>query len=910
MKRIIPYFLCVSLLYNFVEPDIVWNNTYTAEPNAQNSFTDIINLPNGHIGVLGYSKNGKSQVPFFMIIDGVSGKEISIKKIPTEGEPKLNSFTVTDDGFLILVGSSVVRKSKEVELGWLVKLTLDGDWVDSKTIPIEEGQFRFEKIISLSSGENLLLATCDKAMDGSRWLGKVTDELNTEQLNIIGNQSIEEVVDVKVLRGDKILIGANSKKSKSSKSDNVLIYHISNPRSPITHETPLLTNNSTRLSFISANPKGSVFMGGSTWKGGLKNGFTTSLNEPNKSKNEQIFERRLETEITSGYQLNGQTLHIEQSIDGRYINQQLLKNGAPIKDFSDAKKNFFDIQKILKTYHGTYILAGTDNHSGKIRLLNLKLKEEELLEKSIADSELKIEIKEAFLKDRNKNNVLSSGENGTLKLKLKNLGGNDIDGKIRITNASELKNLHFPTKVVYMDYLGGNGDSCFISVPIRGAEKLLKSKELVKMELQVDGYKSFPINLEVETGFEKENLMKQGFLATWQYPDIGVNPLRKFDSAGKSDSIKVTILCTSPIDKSDVTVINSGTPLVDDKAIDKANLIEIKRQSGNYRYDFFYNISQLTPGENIIQVKVKDYLSESIVYTYDPRDLPNLHLLAIGPAYGKNDLKQNRNDAIDFESLIRNNVNTNLFKNIRTTVLVDSVNTTKDEIETEFNKLANQFKHGFIKPKDHLMIFYSGHGTQIGNKFFLVPSNYKKEFAAAKSVDYANLLEAFVNEIGCNKVLFIDACLSGMASDGLASKDLSDETISKFLFEASKVANGTITFTSCSATEDSYEHEDWKNGAFTEALIEGLTGGTKDLKSDIGFVEKNSFGKEYLDKKTGKPEKVGAGDNIISVRELNKFLEKRVPRLVISKDKNRKQNPSLISKTKHYSFPIFTVIKK
>ena len=57
--------IILFLLYGFVEPEIVWENTFKMEANSDSYLTDVINLPNGQLAVLGHSKDGKSQIPFF-----------------------------------------------------------------------------------------------------------------------------------------------------------------------------------------------------------------------------------------------------------------------------------------------------------------------------------------------------------------------------------------------------------------------------------------------------------------------------------------------------------------------------------------------------------------------------------------------------------------------------------------------------------------------------------------------------------------------------------------------------------------------------------------------------------------------------------------------------------------------------
>ena len=71
-----------------------------------------------------------------------------------------------------------------------------------------------------------------------------------------------------------------------------------------------------------------------------------------------------------------------------------------------------------------------------------------------------------------------------------------------------------------------------------------------------------------------------------------------------------------------------------------------------------------------------------------------------------------------------------------------------------------------------------------------------------------------LDKIKCHKLVFIDACHSGAAKGSKGTID------AESLLKLSRAAVGTTTITSCRSDEQSYEDNDWENGAFTEALME------------------------------------------------------------------------------------------
>jgi len=117
-----------------------------------------------------------------------------------------------------------------------------------------------------------------------------------------------------------------------------------------------------------------------------------------------------------------------------------------------------------------------------------------------------------------------------------------------------------------------------------------------------------------------------------------------------------------------------------------------------------------------------------------------------------------------------------------------------------------------------------------------------------------------LKEINCKKLVFVDACHSG-AGEKFNIADLNYE-----IEKLNKITTGLTTFVSSQGDELSYEDSAWKNGAFTEAIIKGLSEGEADLD------------KNY----------------IVTVNELSSYLTAEVPRMVLDK-KGKPQNPKLLS---------------
>lgn len=201
-----------------------------------------------------------------------------------------------------------------------------------------------------------------------------------------------------------------------------------------------------------------------------------------------------------------------------------------------------------------------------------------------------------------------------------------------------------------------------------------------------------------------------------------------------------------------------------------------------------------------------------------PEPKPTLYLLAVGVStYEKyKPLTYAHQDAEDFAAAMRKQQGL-LYEQVSLRTLPNA-EATRVEIIDGLEWLIRT-----PTSRDIAMVFFAGHGlSDERGKYYFLPYDFDLTRRLATGVKQSDLTEA-LRAIPARKVLFfVDSCHAGGASDthfrGAASADIDG------LVNALKTASGVIIFASSTGTQLSQEHKDWENGAFTEALLEGLAG--------------------------------------------------------------------------------------
>ena len=153
------------------------------------------------------------------------------------------------------------------------------------------------------------------------------------------------------------------------------------------------------------------------------------------------------------------------------------------------------------------------------------------------------------------------------------------------------------------------------------------------------------------------------------------------------------------------------------------------------------------------------------------------------------------------------------------------------------------------------VVFLSGHGvTDPTGDYYYVANNTKIENVAGMSLPTRSTsvpdteITHALKQLAGNALFFLDTCHSGRAA-GILFKGEQDHN--KFINEIAGSANA-IVLASSKGTEVSQERDEWKQGAFTKALLEGLAGeGYHHIKGVVTIDELNLYVKERVNDLTG-----------------------------------------------------------
>ncbi|TCL74656.1 SUMF1/EgtB/PvdO family nonheme iron enzyme [Rhizobium sp. BK251] len=122
--------------------------------------------------------------------------------------------------------------------------------------------------------------------------------------------------------------------------------------------------------------------------------------------------------------------------------------------------------------------------------------------------------------------------------------------------------------------------------------------------------------------------------------------------------------------------------------------------------------------------------------------------------------------------------------------------------------LRVRFEQPFMEPSDNLWFFFAGHGRRERDQDYLLPLDADPGNVEETGIPVRYVAERLRKSGAENVILLLDACRNEGARDGQGVG-----------LERQK---GTVTVSSCSPAEFSYEISDLGHGAFTYGLLEGL----------------------------------------------------------------------------------------
>jgi WD40 repeat protein len=202
----------------------------------------------------------------------------------------------------------------------------------------------------------------------------------------------------------------------------------------------------------------------------------------------------------------------------------------------------------------------------------------------------------------------------------------------------------------------------------------------------------------------------------------------------------------------------------------------------------------------------------------------NLYVLAIGVARYQHveNLKYAGKDAVDFAATMKRQEGL-MYDKVETQVLVDE-RATRDEVVNGLDWLQRQ-----VTQHDVGMIFISGHGVNDATMgYTFLPVNADPAKLRSTGVPTEEIRRTIAGLVG-KSVLFIDTCHAGNVLGAGRRKAMNDMT--GVINELASAESGTVVFSASTGRQYSMEDDQWKNSAFTKALVEGLSGEADTHKS-------------------------------------------------------------------------------
>lgn len=194
---------------------------------------------------------------------------------------------------------------------------------------------------------------------------------------------------------------------------------------------------------------------------------------------------------------------------------------------------------------------------------------------------------------------------------------------------------------------------------------------------------------------------------------------------------------------------------------------------------------------------------------------PKLYLLAIGVGdYGDErlDLGFPAKDASDMARVMSAQKG-RLYRDVKVRLLTDE-QATRNNVLKGLNLILKE-----TTSKDVAMVFLAGHGVNDSwGDFYYLPHGLDTEDLMSTAVPFS-VIKKTVENLAGKALFFVDTCHSGNVLGTRRSLDMN-----LVVNELISAENGAVVFTSSTGNQYSVESERWGNGAFTKALVEGLSG--------------------------------------------------------------------------------------
>ncbi len=216
--------------------------------------------------------------------------------------------------------------------------------------------------------------------------------------------------------------------------------------------------------------------------------------------------------------------------------------------------------------------------------------------------------------------------------------------------------------------------------------------------------------------------------------------------------------------------------------------------------------------ERGLNVRIKD--PDKVEFVIKPK----LYLLSIGVSdYDDDsiDLAFAAKDATDFANAFAAQKG-GLYRDVISRVLINE-DADKDSILDALEWLERE-----TTTKDIAILFLAGHGVNDDHgEYYFLPGDTNLERLRRTGLPYTEIKRTVANLAG-KAIFFVDSCHSGNVMG--SRRAAFDQDIDSMVNDLVTAQNGVVVFASSTGKQYSLEDKAWENGAFTKAIVEGLSG--------------------------------------------------------------------------------------
>lgn len=871
----------------------VWEKKYGGD--KQDRITKVIEQSDGELKAIGitYSETKGDADGWLLTLDPTTGNLKQQLKFGGLKADLFHDLCQTFDGGLLIAGQTQSKEGLGADDAWLIKMDYWGKTLWDKNFGTTGGD-AFKTVDILNDGSCILAGYRNDKKEADLWLLSISEMGNVQWEKSIGHNEFADLQGMLITTDNHILLyGSTVKKSREGNSWVMEL----NPQGELVWKKNLGSKTQADLLAMEQASNGDFALTGQTFSdsGDDTDAWFARLDEMGSPKINTTFGGSNEDEgkaiiamATGQIVVAGQSQSRAASV--RYPQgfiALMADGGEPTKTqyYGQGKENVFE--SIITLTDGSLVAAGYQAISSFNNTDGWLLK----IAGNVPSPKDPVNVSCTVVKfpDTNGDGYLSPNENDFLTFELKNLGKEDL---FNISIVASLKTPHRglklqanPTKLAALPA----GSTKTVTINVSADETLSTAFAQVSVTLSVGANEV----KKIETQFlckrpEKVLVDANAPVLNWDYPNPIKTDIRNIRSANGKYTITVRANSAKPLSQQDFKVYHNGKILDDAKDANPQLNHTVIDESYIYSFDATINLEE---GENRIYIEVitpdgRPALTPINVYYQSAK--PNLHVLAIGPTY--EDLKFPSKDATDFAQALAGQAGVlygDVTLNVLNTKALTATTSIRNSIEKLLNGYVNTSSTRKITDRDVIVLFVSSHGRNNKGQFKLVPSDLDPEAERTTTVDYQTDVLAFLDQIPCKKLIFLDACHSGAAKG--SKNDPQEKNISTALYELNQSVNGATVIASCRPEELSYEDPVWENGAFTEALLEAL--------SDKAITDQRGTFSADANR-----------NGLISIQELFSFLERRVPGLV-SPVKGSEQHPFLQNKGLDQNLEIFVVKK-